>query len=316
MVEFPALPLDTEWILKQRGVKNPVDPFKPYAYVREKERSGTGEIIDTGTIFLTNRECPFKCLMCDLWKNTLSEKVSEGIIPGQIAWGLRRMEGIRQLKLYNSGNFFDKQAIPENDHGEIAALLKNINTVIIENHPRLTDIRCLQFRDSLDGDLEVAMGLETVHPEVLPRLNKQMELKDFEKAVKFLKNNGIRTRAFILLKPPFLSEEEGIYWAERSIDYAFSVGVECCVVIPTRPGNGALDALMQEGYYDPPNIHSLEEVMEYGISLNAGRIFADLWDLDFFSSCDDCFEQRKARLERMNLYQEIKRDYLCECSKF
>ena len=31
----------------------------------------TGGCVDVATLFLTNRECPFRCLMCDLWKNTL-----------------------------------------------------------------------------------------------------------------------------------------------------------------------------------------------------------------------------------------------------
>jgi archaeosine synthase beta-subunit len=314
MADFPVQKIDTGWIIAHRGSKNPVDPFKPYAIVREKERSGQGEIIDSGTIFLTNRECPFKCLMCDLWKNTTNERVADGVIPGQIDWGLRRMEGIRQLKLYNSGNFFDKQAIPENDYPAIFDLIRAVETVIIENHPKLIDHRCLKFRDSLNGDLEIALGLETVHPEVLPRLNKQMDLVDFEKAVRLLKNNGIRTRAFILLRPPFLTEDEGILWAKRSVEYAFNVGVECCVLIPTRAGNGAIDALMRDGFFEPPRIDSLEEVMEYGISLNAGRIFADLWDLDLFSRCGDCFDQRKERLERMNLFQEVIPDHHCVCA--
>ncbi|MBS0001065.1 MAG: hypothetical protein KFF73_18925 [Cyclobacteriaceae bacterium] len=292
-----------------------MDPFRPYAYVREKERSRTGEIIETGTIFLTNRECPFKCLMCDLWKNTMNEKVAEGIIPGQIEWGIRRMEGIRQLKLYNSGNFFDKQAIPENDYAEIIGLIKDFDTVVIENHPRLIDDRCLKLDDSLNAELEVAIGLETVHPEVLHRLNKQMDLDDFEKAVRFLSLNGIRTRAFILLRPPFLTEYEGIAWAKRSIEYAFSVGVECCVIIPTRPGNGALDKLMKEGYFEYPLISSLEEVLEYGVRLHAGRVFADLWDLDIFSRCRNCFLPRKGRLQGINLSQVISPEIMCSCSR-
>ena len=38
----------------------------------------------------------------------------------------------------------------------------------------------------INGRLEIAMGLETVHPEVLRRLNKRMTLDDFERATTFL----------------------------------------------------------------------------------------------------------------------------------
>ena len=90
----------------------------------------------------------------------------------------------------------------------------------------------------LAGHLEVAMGLETVHPEVLAKLNKQMTLDDFERATRFLNERGIPVRAFILLRPPFLTEDEGVEWAIRSIELAFEWGIECCSVIPTRAGNG------------------------------------------------------------------------------
>ena len=48
------------------------------------------------------------------------------------------------------------------------------DTVIVENHPRLCGDDCLRFRDLLRGQLEVALGLETVHEQVLARLNKRM----------------------------------------------------------------------------------------------------------------------------------------------
>ncbi len=69
------------------------------------------------TVFLTNRECPFRCLMCDLWRNTLTETVPVGAIPAQIDHALLRLPPAKQLKLYNSGSFFDPHAIPPQDYG-------------------------------------------------------------------------------------------------------------------------------------------------------------------------------------------------------
>ena len=73
-----------KWILSNRGKKNPVDPLKPYAWLVEKERTRLGHVEDTAIIFLTNMECPFHCLMCDLWKDTTSRPVPVGAIPLQI----------------------------------------------------------------------------------------------------------------------------------------------------------------------------------------------------------------------------------------
>jgi archaeosine synthase beta-subunit len=306
--------INDRWILDHRGPKNLVDPQRPYAWLVEKERTTSGKIDDTGIIFLTNRECPYHCLMCDLWKNTTDEPVPVGAIPHQIALALEQMPPSRHLKLYNSGSFFDGKAIPEEDYAEIASLISGFDTVIVESHPRLINVKCLRFRDMLKPELQVAMGLETVNPLLLRKLNKRMTLEDFRNTVGYLTQHKILSRAFVLLRPPFLSEAQGIYWAERSIDFAFQAGVECCTVIPVRGGNGALEELRKQGDFIPPDIRSLEMVLEYGISLKAGRMFADTWDLGLFSHCRKCEVSRAERITAMNLSQTIVDRIACSCS--
>jgi archaeosine synthase beta-subunit len=313
MSKNPDLLINDSWIISMRGNKNKVDPHKPYGWLVEKERTISGEIEDTGIIFLTNRECPFHCLMCDLWKNTTDRSVPVGAIPKQIEWALGQMPSVNHLKLYNSGSFFDERAIPEEDYPKIASLLKNFDTIIVECHPKLINQKCLNFKEMLTPDLHVALGLETVHPEILPKLNKQMTSDDFSNAVSFLTKNGIQSRAFILLRPPFLSEPESIYWAERTIDFAFNAGVECCTVIPVRAGNGSMDFLLEKGFFNLPGIHSLETVLEYGIGLNSGRVFADVWDLGLFSGCSKCLDKRIARIIAINLSQKTQPAVECEC---
>jgi archaeosine synthase beta-subunit len=305
--------INDKWILMGRGNKNSVDPLKPYAWLVEKERTVSGEIEDTAIIFLTNSECTFHCLMCDLWKNTTDKPLQPGFIPRQIEFALERMAPSRHLKLYNSGSFFDQRAIPPEDYKAIASLVSGFSTVIVENHPRLISESILSFRNMLKPELHVALGLETVHPEILLKLNKKMTVEDFRVATCFLSAHGIPSRAFILLRPPYMSEQEGVYWAERSVDFAFESGAECCTVIPVRGGNGAMEQLSEKGLFTPPCIESLEQVLEYGIGLKKGRVFADTWDLAMFSSCDKCFSRRKARITEMNLGQKITDSIICTC---
>jgi radical SAM enzyme (TIGR01210 family) len=268
------------------------------------------------TLFLTNRECPFRCLMCDLWKHTTKDRVPDGAIAAQIVHAMARLPAVRHVKLYNAGNFFDAQAIPPGDHARIAELLSPFHTVIVESHPLLVGPRCLVFRDRLRPALEVAMGLETVHPDVLPRLNKRMTLDDFSQAAGYLTDNGIAVRAFILVRPPFLSEEQGVEWARRSIDFAFDAGVECCAIIPTRAGNGAMDRLAERGEFSPPRLESLETALEYGVSQRRGRVFADLWDVEKFYPCPRCGPARAARLLAMNRTQTVPPPVTCDCRRF
>ena len=300
-------------ILAARPPKNSVDPRRPYAYLVEPECAANGEIEDVATIFLTNRECPFRCLMCDLWQNTTDQRVPVGAIPEQINFALSMLPPARHVKLYNSGNFFDRQAIPADDYLAIAQCVAPFESVIVENHPKLCGDDCLRFRDLLDGNLEIALGLETIHPEVLPRLNKQMTADDFQRAVRLLSDSGIATRAFILLRPPFLDEAAGVEWAIRSIEFAFDAGVQCCSVIPTRDGNGAMERLKLAGSFQPPTIRSLETVLAAGLAMQRGRVFVDLWDADRFFDCAQCGPARRDRLSRMNLEQRLLPAVLCNC---
>jgi radical SAM enzyme (TIGR01210 family) len=308
-----SLELTDRWILEQRPPKPPADPWKPHAYFVEPEHIAEGIIEDVATLFLTNRECPFRCLMCDLWKYTTDRRVPDGAISRQIELALGNLPPAKHAKLYNAGNFFDAQAIPPGDHERIASLVASFRSVVIECHPLLVGACCLAFRDRLRPALQVAMGLETVHPGVLARLNKRMTLDDFEQATRFLTANGISVRAFILLRPPFLDEDEGIEWAKRSLDFAFAIGVECCSIIPVRGGNGAMERLAERGDFAPPRLESLEEVLEYGLSLRQGRVFADLWDVDKFYPCKECGPLRSARLQAMNLTQLVPPSVRCDC---
>ena len=303
------------WILSRREERNTVDPFQPHAFIAEQERAESGEIVSIATVFLTNRECPWRCLMCDLWRNTLTESVPPGAIPAQMDIALANLPPARQLKLYNSGSFFDPRAIPPEDFPAISERARAFDRVIVESHPALIGEPALRFRDLLDGKLEVAMGLETAHPEVLARLNKRMTLDQFARAAEFLRENHIALRVFILVKPPFLHEVEALEWARRSLDFAFDCGASVASLIPTRFGNGALEALAERGEFSPPKLATLEEAAAYGVTLRRGRVFADLWDLEKFSICPECFAARRQRLERMNFTQIVEPSIVCErCS--
>ena len=132
-----------------RPMKNAVEPSRPYAFLVEPERTRAGTVEDTAVIFLTNRECPFRCLMCDLWKNTTDERVPDGALADQVEHALAHLPPAQHVKLYNAGNFFDAQAIPPGDWPRIAELIAPFRTVIVESHPLLIGDRCLAFRDLL-----------------------------------------------------------------------------------------------------------------------------------------------------------------------
>lgn len=303
---------DSYEIEELRTAKNTLDPDIPYHFLHEQEPDQQGNLQELNTIFLTSKECSFRCLMCDLWKNTLNGPTPPGAILKQIDYALARMPEADVIKLYNNGNFFDQNAVPPSDYPGIIERLGHYSRVIVENHPKLCGRACLDFNESLNGTLEIAMGLETIHPDVLPKLNKQVTTEDFKQATVFLRSHEIDFRVFILLNPPFLTgKQENILWTLNAIRFAFSCGAGCCSIIPTRSGNGIMDILQEKGDYVPPSLDALEEVFESALRINQGRVFVDTWNFDIFSGYPCCMEARKHRLEAMNLNQILLQPIVC-----
>jgi hypothetical protein len=96
-----------------------------------------------------------------------------------------------------------------------------------------------------------------------------------------------------------MAADEALPWAQRSLDFAMELGATAATLIPTRGGNGAMEALS----FVPPPLATLESAMEYGLRLRAARVFADLWGLR--GTCPDCQAERAARLRQMNLQQVV-----------
>ncbi|MBN8247570.1 MAG: radical SAM protein [Verrucomicrobia bacterium] len=298
------------WILERRPDLSaqrralPVD--RPQGWIEEWEPDATGSPQRFLTVFLTNRECPWRCLMCDLWRHTTLDPVPSGAIPQQIRVARASVSGPYGLKLYNAGSFFDPGAIPVEDHPEIARILRDCRRVVVECHPRLVGPRVTAFARRLaPGALEVAMGLETANPEVLAKLNKGMTVADFVAAAGFLRDAGIGVRAFILVKPPYLDAAAALDWAVRSAQVAFESGADVVSLIPTRGGPGVLDDLARLGDFSEPTLDLFEAAVEGALSLRMGRVFADLWDLQRFGGGRTDFPARKSRLAAMNAGQRV-----------
>lgn len=296
------------------------DPWRTHGVIIEDEAAADGSLARVATVFLTGRECPWRCLMCDLWQFTIEDDAPPQALAVQAADARRKIDGdgdVTQVKLYNAGSFFDPRAVPESEYDAIAASTAGLERVIVESHPSLVGGRTERWigamarhADKLGAEplLEVAMGLETAHPVALERLNKRMTLDDFARAAERLAVMGVALRVFLLVPPPFIAPGEHDTWLLRSIDFAWECGASVVSMVPTRLGNGALDAIAAEGKFVSPTIDDLERSFDIALLRPrppGARIFADIWDLDRFATCAHCLPDRRARLASMNLLQSI-----------
>jgi radical SAM enzyme (TIGR01210 family) len=308
------------FVLERRAPHVTPDAWRYQGLLIEDERTREGHISRVAAVFLTGRECPWHCVMCDLWRHTTPSDTPVGAIPAQLTAARQALQqqtqAVSQIKIYNAASFFDPRAVPESDYGAIAAQLAGIDRVIVESHPALVGPRVDRLLDALNrhgagrtapAQLEVAMGLETVHPEALEQLLKRMTLGMFARAAEALDRRSVALRVFVLISPPFIAREEQDQWLLRSVDFAFSSGATVVSLVPTRPGNGALETLRDAGQFQAPRLDDIERSVEavHTHGFGAGRVFVDLWDLERFADCPRCFPERRARLHLINLAQRV-----------
>jgi archaeosine synthase beta-subunit len=312
------------FVLARRPPRVRHDPARPQGALVEAERTATGTIERMATVFLVGRECPWRCVMCDLWTHTLETDTPAGAIPRQLDVALAALSAERpaptRIKLYNAGSFFDPRAVPVEEYDAIASRLQAFSHVVVESHPSLVGERVDLWLDALARsrtpsspalELEIAMGLETAHPEALARLHKGMTLAQFAHAAHEVRRRGATVRAFVLVPPPFVAPDEETTWLRRSIDFAFESGASVVSLVPTRTGNGALDALAHQGLFRSPRLVDLEAALAAALPEPRGRVFADLWDLERLTECETCLPARRARLQQMNLEQIPRAAAIC-----
>jgi uncharacterized Fe-S cluster-containing MiaB family protein len=295
---------DDRRIRALRGAKPNVDPWRPHGSTIDVERRADGRLERALTIFLAGAECPYTCSFCDLWRYTLHGPTPLGALPAQIEHALASLDGppVDRMKLYNASNFFDRRAVPADDMPRIAELCAFFAGVTVESHARTIGAMTLDFARLLPrrAALEVAVGLETIHPEAMARLNKRLDLPSFDTAARFLADHEIALRTFVLLGTPHIPRDEQSDWTVRTVEYAASRGAAIVAIIPVRGGNGELERLAMLGQFAPPTLRELEATFDRCVGAARTVVTVDVWDVERLAACAHCRTRRIDRLRRMN----------------
>lgn len=286
-----------------RPPKLELDPYVAQRTLLEEERRPGGKREHTLTVFLSGAECPFTCSFCDLWQFTIDGPTPPGALTTQLANILGTLDKpfADRLKLYNASNFFDTRAVPPVDVVGIATLSQEFAGVTVESHANTIGPATLEFAERISpARLEVAIGLETIHPVAAAQLNKRLDLARFDSAARFLSDNGIDLRVFVLLGAPYVGVDESIEWTVRTVEYAVERGADVVSIIPVRGGNGELERLQALGHFTPPTLSQLEESLEQCLHFSDVVVTADVWDVERLAACEDCSSARIERLRRVS----------------
>ena len=286
-----------------RPAKAHLDPYAAHGSLLEDERRPDARIERVLTVFLTGAECPFTCSFCDLWQWTIDGPTPPGALTRQLESVLQTLLGPRpdRLKLYNASNFFDRRAVPPEDRVGIAALARPFAAVTVESHAATIGPTTIAFARQIPGRLEVAVGLETIHPVAAGRLNKRLDLAQFDRAARFLSENGIDLRVFVLLGAPHVPAAESVAWTAHTVEYAVERGASVVSIIPVRRGNGEIERLEALGDFAPPTLSQLEAALDRCLQFANAVVTADLWDAERLIACEHCRSGRVDRLRRLNV---------------
>lgn len=168
------------------------------------------------------------------------------------------------IKLFTSGSFLDKKEVPTEFQIAILkeiAIYNQVEEIVIESRPEYISSNNIDILSKVINinKLEIAIGLESSNNEILRNsINKGFYWEDFEKAVKTSINAGARVKAYLLFKPPFVSEYDSTEDVLRSILKIVEIGVDTVSINSISIHRGTyLSDLFEKNHYRPPWLWSL-----------------------------------------------------------
>ncbi|MBI5254157.1 MAG: archaeosine biosynthesis radical SAM protein RaSEA [Euryarchaeota archaeon] len=234
-----------------------------------KEKDFLGKEVNAGVVILPTLGCRWGrssgCTMCGYVYDSYGSSQEE--ILHNFKAALKSLDGIEYLKIFNSGSFFDSAEITQDTARKIFSAINaqsEITQVQAESRPEFITEDALAAKDELQAILEIGIGLETTSDYIRENcINKNFTLEDFKRALKICKNSGVKVKAYLLVKPPFLSEKEAIGDAIASAIDAYKLGVDRISFNPVNVQRATLvEYLWKRGEYNPPWLWSVVEILE------------------------------------------------------
>lgn len=231
------------------------------------------EIRKTLTIILKSGGCRWnRCTMCgyrferypQMYRDDLAHRMLS-----QIQWIERnyRLDEYDLVKIFSSGSIFDQDEVPANVLNRLGTLFSG-KIIMAETRPEYIAGNVIrEFLDLIDtGDHEiplyVAMGLETTNDQIRKKsIDKGFLFADFIRASSAARNEGAGVKAYLLMKPLFLTEREAITDMKTSIaeaaPYTDLISMNLCTVQKRTD----LEYYWKRGGYRPPYLWSALDVL-------------------------------------------------------
>jgi len=238
-----------------------------------------GKPIAALTVIFQTTGCRWNnCTMCGYVYDSSRKAPSHDELMKQFENALLRCRDEEFIvKIFTSGSFLDDGEVPSETRKEMLSRLGadvRVKKVIAETRPEyVTQEKVSECTAALGKRFEVAVGLETSNDMIRrDSINKGFSFADFVNSSKIAEQENATTKAYLLLKPPFLSEGDAVRDIIKSINdsvqYAGTISVNLCNV---QKGT-LMDEMFERGDYRPPWLWSAVEVLKRGKEVNSGTV--------------------------------------------
>lgn len=305
----------TRKVVKLRAFRKGVSLRTP-RFVEVDEYSLRGEILKRIRIILRGNGCSKpSCTMCPLPNEGLDRKEvkvdAEDYIK-QVAAALEAYPGCEMVCIYNDGSFFAERELPANARRAIYQLtvFYGARYLVVESLPQfITNNSLAEAKDLLEEiHLIVGIGLQSASDFVREIcINSPVTKEAFLNALRLLDKYGFGSKVYVMIKPPFLSEDEAIEDATSSVMWLNNLQVEDITLCPTRIAQGTLVfELFRLRLYYPPMLTTIVDCLR-NIQRMGGRARVSVFNVyssDFQSytsgGCSECEERIIHGLQQFN----------------
>jgi radical SAM enzyme (TIGR01210 family) len=305
------------------------DPEEPTRVWLDEDLTPTG-VRDSLTIILNTGGCRWAraggCTMCGYVAESVEGgAVSHDALTKQLETAVEYEETEAQIqcplvKIYTSGSFLDEREIGPETRNLIAETFADRERVVVESLPDFVNAeKCRDFTDR-GISLDVAIGLETATDRIRHDcVNKYFDFEDFIAAAEAATAGDAGTKAYLLMKPPFLSESEAIEDMVRSVDrcaeYAHTVSMNPCNV---QRYTMVEDLYHAEGYR-PPWLWSVVDVLKQTASIDAIVVSDPVGHGSDRGphNCGECDDRVQTAIKDFDLRQDptVFSDVSCQCER-
>ena len=244
------------------AMKRELDLLRPVTVWRSQDLLD-GRLAESLTMILRTVGCRWnRCTMCGYASEGAPASAQDLIAQFECALERSSLD-VSVVKIYTSGSFLDPDEMPVAARDEILKRLQalGIKKLVIETRPEYVTPQTIEICLS-SIPTEFAIGLETSSDLIRENvIRKGFTFQDFADASEAVHRQGGKVKAYLLLKPPLLSEgqalRDAIASARAARGHADILSLNLCNV----QRNTVVERMWERGEYRPPWLWSALEVL-------------------------------------------------------